>query len=215
MPATDANHPRFSGSRFREVVGSDGRDTKVLACYEALHRAYTHPHRHYHAVWHIDECLGLFDEYRALAREPRALELAIWFHDFVYRPGAADNETVSAALAVAWLRHLGEDDRLLRTVDRMIRCTAEHLVTPDDPPDAALLVDIDLASLAANPEVFARNSELVRREFAHVPDAAFGSGRANALARFAQRTPLYLTPALRERFEARARANLARVLAGQ
>lgn len=59
---------------------------------------YSEPHRHYHNFHHIADSLAEFDRARHLAREPLAVELAIWFHDTVYDTRAGNNEEQSAEL---------------------------------------------------------------------------------------------------------------------
>src|SRR5205823_640248 len=54
--------------------------------------AYTAPDRHYHDIGHIISCLRELDGVRRLARNPVALELAIWFHDVIYDGRQQDNE---------------------------------------------------------------------------------------------------------------------------
>ena len=70
-----------------------------------------------------------------------------------------------------------------------------------------------LQDKGAEPAAFDRYEAQVRREYAHVPDEAFRLGRAAVLERFAQRGQLYFSDWGRARFEAAARANLARSLA--
>ena len=70
-----------------------------LPVYHELVSRYSQPERHYHNLRHIAECLAEFDTARHLARQPVAVELAIWFHDTIYEPQAADNEERSAELA--------------------------------------------------------------------------------------------------------------------
>ena len=66
--------------------------------YEILFHAYTEPHRCYHNVQHIVECLDLYRQVKALLCQPAWVELAIWFHDAVYDPQSNENEMRSALL---------------------------------------------------------------------------------------------------------------------
>ena len=45
--------------------------------------AYLTSGRAYHNLGHILDCLQLLDEHRAVATDPVAVELAVWFHDVV------------------------------------------------------------------------------------------------------------------------------------
>ena len=109
---------------------------------------YAEPHRAYHTLQHLHECLDWYDRVRALARQPTLLELAIWYHDIVHDPRRSDNEENSAALATDQLRSAGAMPEHAEYVASLIRWTTH--IRPPPPGDAALLVDIDLAILGAD-----------------------------------------------------------------
>ena len=90
--------------RLWQAIGASG---DASTWYETLTRAYAELHRHYHNQQHIADCLAEFDAVRLLAKQPYAVELALWFHDAVYDPKAADNEEQSAALARCCLQSAG------------------------------------------------------------------------------------------------------------
>lgn len=198
--------------RFQEcwrALGAEGHGRDVFL---RLRAAYDEPHRAYHTARHIGSCLALLDDrpVRALASAIAEVEAAIWFHDAVYDPRAKDNEERSADLALECLTPAGVAADAAARVAAMIRATANHAATT---PDGQLLVDVDLAILGAKPEAFARFEREIRQEYSWVDDAAYRRGRAQVLRRFADRPQLYGTPALRERFEARARENVTAALA--
>ncbi|RZK20026.1 MAG: hypothetical protein EOO56_13205, partial [Hymenobacter sp.] len=64
--------------------------------------AYNAPERHYHNLQHIDNLLNRLDAHPL--QDPVVAELAVWFHDAVYDALRADNETKSAAWALAFLQ---------------------------------------------------------------------------------------------------------------
>jgi predicted metal-dependent HD superfamily phosphohydrolase len=78
--------------------------------------------------------------------------------------------------------------------------------------DERLVVDIDLAILAAAPARFAEYERQIREEYGFVPEDVFRAKRREVLQGFADRRPIYATPAVRDRLEAAAHANLARAL---
>ena len=178
--------------------------------FDELREAYSEDHRHYHTVEHIDECLALFDEVRGAAIRPDVIEFAIWLHDVVYSTRRGDNEKRSAKLASRWLAE-GEAERGdIEAVQSLIMAT-EHSASPRA-GDCQLLADIDLHILGAEPERFDRYDADVRREYWWVPKPLYNRRRADLLASFLEREPLYQTPLLRERYEERARRNLVRVI---
>jgi predicted metal-dependent HD superfamily phosphohydrolase len=91
-------------------------------------------------------------------------------------------------------------------VAHLVRLTATHEVAADD-RDGAVLCDADLAVLAADELRYASYVEGVRREYAHVGDAAFAAGRAQVLATLLDRPALFRTEHGRAEWEGRARAN--------
>jgi predicted metal-dependent HD superfamily phosphohydrolase len=68
-----------------------------------------------------------------------------------------------------------------------------------------------IAACGADPARYAYTGA-VRREFAHVPDALYRRGRSAFLKTMLDRPEVYLTAHFRERYEARARSNMAEEL---
>jgi predicted metal-dependent HD superfamily phosphohydrolase len=178
-----------------------------------LEAAYAEPHRRYHTRRHIEQCLALLDQVPDLTdSERQVLTWAIWWHDAVYDPTASDNEARSAEMAKADLRDLEVSIHAREEVARLIRLTAGHAVEEGDRL-GEILVSIDLAILGAPADVYDAYARDVREEYAHVADEAWRQGRPKVLRRFLDAPVLYPDPALRDHFEAQARANLAREIA--
>lgn len=172
--------------------------------------------RHYHGLGHIETLLSLAQEYRTLLADHDAVEAAIWFHDAVYDSKAKDNEAQSAALAREKLDGQVERGRLER-IAAMIEATATHIL-PDLTDeaarrDAALFLDMDLSILGASPEAFDAYERGVREEYAWVPEPAWIAGRGAVLRNFLARPAIFHTQEFRDRFETKARENMARSLA--
>ena len=74
--------------------------------------------------------------------------------------------------------------------------------------DTAVVLDADLAILAAEPSRYQACATGVRAEYAHVDDAPWRTGRTTVLRAFLERPAIYLTAPM-QRQEHRARANLA------
>ena len=177
-----------------------------IATFDALTHAYSEPHRHYHTAAHIDHCLALLDEFRPLATRPAEVELAIWFHDAVYRPLSRDNEEQSAVWADTFLENNNVVPDVRQRVTALIRATV-HDASPND-DDAALLVDIDLSILGADEQTYRQYEDAVRREYRWVPGPVFRRGRRRILQSFLERDRIYSVEPLAQRFESRARDNL-------
>lgn len=180
----------------------------------ALERQYSAPGRHYHTLAHLDAVLASFDELRHLAPHPDVAELALWLHDVVWEPMATDNEQRSAEWAQDHLPLAAALPALsaLSVLSALILET-RHQPSASVDPDAAVVRDADLSILAADEGTFDAYERAIRAEYAMLPPAQFRAGRARILHDFASRRPLYFTPVMQSR-EPRARANLARSLAG-
>ena len=171
---------------------------------------YSEPHRAYHTLRHLAECFAALDQTTHLAERSAEVELALWFHDAIYDTRASDCEEQSARWAEQALTASGADAAIAQRVTDLILLT-KHSGIPVG-VDARLLIDIDLSILAATAERFAEYELQVRQEYDWVPEAAFRQARKRILASFRERPCVYGTPWFAERFEARARENLARSL---
>jgi predicted metal-dependent HD superfamily phosphohydrolase len=183
----------------------------ALAGYERLKSAYAAPGRHYHNQRHIADCLAEFDAARALAKQPEAVELALWFHDAVYDSTAADNEERSAALAKECLASAGRPD-LAQTVAALVMATKLHNAPAGT--DAALVVDVDLSILGQDERRFAEYEAGIRAEYAWVAQKAFDARRAEILQGFLKRQRIYTTEHFWRKYEVQARRNLERAIRG-
>jgi predicted metal-dependent HD superfamily phosphohydrolase len=175
---------------------------------EVLSR-YDEPHRAYHTLWHIEECIASFEAVRALAEHPAEIDLAIWFHDAFYDTKRTDNEERSAEWEQRELRASGADASVADRVAALVMATKSHQATI---PDASLLLDIDLSILGADSGRFDEYEEQIRREYAWVAEVDYVAGRTRVLEGFRTRPAIYTTSWFADRLEARARENLNRSL---
>ena len=183
------------------------------AVRDELIARYGEPHRRYHTMTHIEDCLAQVAASTDFSDEQRSLmDAAIWFHDAIYDATRHDNEAESAKLAVERLSSQGAEQAFIDEVGRLILLTAGHSVKPDD-AIGARLVSIDLSILGASPERYDAYATAIRHEYSHVPEPLYRAGRAAILARFLESDRLFADPVWAERFESQARANLAREIA--
>jgi predicted metal-dependent HD superfamily phosphohydrolase len=183
---------------------------------DRLLAAYASPRRHYHDTRHLAEVLARLD---ALLAQPElagvdrdTVVLAAWFHDAVY-DGLPDDVERSAELAGSTLAEAGLPGGLATEVTRLVRLTLEHRPTEDDLAGQALS-DADLAILAAGPRRYAEYVAGVREEYRHLDDGTFRDGRAEILRALLAEPRLFHTAYAAREWEAAARANVERELAG-
>lgn len=202
----DALRARFD--RLWRRLGAQGESGEAV---DALLAGYAAPQRHYHTVDHLRDCLDQLDGAPAVGEARDLAEAALWYHDLVYVPGASDNESRSAELAVSALASGGVSPAVGDEVARLIRLT-DHLLPATD-PTGALVCDVDLSILGRAQAEFDTYEARIRAEYAAVPEPIYRAGRANILAGLLSRDPLYRTEHFRTRYESAARRNLRRSIA--
>lgn len=192
------NFDRWSKACIGANVPPDERD------YRRVRRSWAGMSRHYHTLVHLDSCLAELDEVPGLAARPAEVELALWFHDAVYRSWRRDNEERSADWAATALSAAGPD--CVQRIRQMIMATKQH--DAGLAGDPALVLDIDLSILGAPAEIYAGFEKAVRREYWWVPRPKYVAGRSRVLGRFLERRTIYTHDTFRRRYEEPARANL-------
>lgn len=200
-----------SWARCWSRIGAEGTGE---ALRDDLRARYGEPHRRYHTVVHLEECLGAFAAAEArgvAADDPGAVEVALWFHDAVHDPKAGDDEARSAALARDRLGAAAVAEARVERVAALVLAT-RHSAVPR-PGDEALVVDVDLAILGADPARFDEYDGQVREEYAWVPGPIYRRERRRVLQGFLARPSIYTTEDFRRRLEEPARGNLARAIA--
>lgn len=205
------------------------------AFWEAIARAYSEPHRHYHGLSHLSAMFREYDRVRHLLNYPEAVSDSIWMHDFRMDVDLAVNSTNEARSVKAYLeltrayapRRLVVTDEhegglpygRVGLVAEFVMCSKGHQVNspflqahPRALADAKLFLDIDLSILSAPAAECDQYDEDIRKEFAAVPEKLFASERARVLRNFLERERIYLTDAFAPREDA-ARDNLRRLIA--
>lgn len=176
---------------------------------QLLRARYSEPHRAYHDLRHIAELLRWFDTVADEVgwKSPHDVFDAILFHDAIYDAQAKDNETRSAALALA-------HGCSQRTAE-LIALTALHgkLQRDEVDDDAALFLDCDTAILGAPPAEFDAYDRAIAIEYDFAPPDEYRAGRGAFLRMMRERPRLFLTEYFHARLDAAARANLDRAIA--
>jgi len=179
---------------------------KDAAFAEILAR-HTEPHRRYHGLPHLAALFALLDAHAPSA--PLSSRLAVWYHDAIYDPRAADNEAQSATLAREHLRGLGADQACIDETVALIEATRDHWSGPSLGAGDYFL-DADIAILGAPPHLYDRYAADVRAEYAWAPDELYRAGRVRFLDGARARARIFRTDAFEHAFAAAARDNMRR-----
>ncbi|MEM1424452.1 MAG: N-methyl-D-aspartate receptor NMDAR2C subunit [Planctomycetota bacterium] len=189
-----------------ERVGAFATVEESEMTFELVRTMYEHPPRTYHTLEHIAHCLRVFDRVTMLADHPDALEFALWLHDAVYIPERHDNEARSADGAGMIAGLLGCPPDFAEEVRSLVLVT-KHDSCPVG-GDAALVADIDLAILGAEPDAYEQYRRQIRNEFVFADEEQYRQGRAAALHKFLDRPHIYANPYIRGVLEQQAIENL-------
>jgi predicted metal-dependent HD superfamily phosphohydrolase len=178
-----------------------------------LQARYREAHRRYHTIDHVRAVLldaeSLHEEVTVSPADRAVLTIAVCAHDVVYDARPGDDEKASAEWVRIRLRQYGVPPAYGDRVAAAVLATASHSrQAPDVVVD--LLLDADLAILAAPRDAYDRYVAAVRLEYSSLDDAAWRRGRAGVLENLAERDPLFFTAAARARWESDARANIDR-----
>lgn len=173
--------------------------------------AYSAPDRQYHGLKHLDFLFGEIERLANRIRDPDRLELAAWFHDWIYDTQRSDNEERSADTAIEMLTEMGVSPGFAGRVAALIRMTKAHISEGDSDDD--LFLDMDFAILGAPADDYDRYAQQVRAEYGWVPDEFFDAGRAEFLRSVLARRRIFLTDVYEDEFGAQARNNVTREIA--
>lgn len=185
------------------ALGGNPLPTDLEKRYKEAHRKY---HNYIHAQQVVRDAVALTS-----GRDRALVALAAWAHDVVYDSRPGDDERASAEWARQHLTAAGLADPDIARVEGLILATTDHKAPPNDHLANALL-DADLAILGTPSDAYEKYRAAVRAEYAHVPDAAWRTGRAAVLRSLLVKDPLYRTPVARARWTSQAHRNLRREL---
>ncbi|MFC3152261.1 N-methyl-D-aspartate receptor NMDAR2C subunit [Litoribrevibacter euphylliae] len=180
--------------------------------FDALIAAYSEKHRRYHDLSHLAAVLESLDQVEELTSQKDLIELALWFHDAIYKTKSSGNEAKSAQWARTFLTENEANEETINKVVEFIMATEHNYVPVDE--DQKLIVDIDLAILGRSEEVYTKYQQDVRQEYAWVPKFIYTRKRRALLTSFLARPRIYSCDVFYEALEANARQNISRELEG-
>lgn len=173
---------------------------------------YSRPGRHYHTLAHIDHLLQLSHQYAHELENQQLVDLAIFYHDIVYKVPGSNNEHKSAILAKKRLRKLLVPETVIADVILFIEATKTHEpVETQHYRDLCYFLDFDMSTLAADWGEYSIYIEHIRAEYAFYPDFLYNPGRAGFLKQTLAKEHFFHTQAFRL-LEPKARQNMEREL---
>lgn len=175
--------------------------------WRELERRYRQPHRFYHTLSHLNQCLFELDAAGVRVAEAPATEMAIWFHDIIYNYGASDNETRSADYFRGVARESMAADFCSRVCEFIV--ATQHTEAAQSEA-VAFTVDIDLSGFGLPWQAYLADSDALRKEADGVSDKRYYQSKLRFLEELQRRPVLFQTEYFRDRLEAAAQANITR-----
>ncbi len=178
--------------------------------FDALIAAYSEKHRHYHTFEHVNACLNHLDKTCNIAQYPYEIELALWFHDAIYKPYSKGNELKCARWAVKFLKANGVEEKVIFRIYRLVLVTLHGFKT--NTKDEKLIVDIDLTIFGSSFDVYNQFEKNIRKEYRIVPYFIYRKKRKEILQMFLKQGSIYRIEYFRIKYERQARENLIRAV---
>ncbi|KAJ3320829.1 hypothetical protein HDV06_004840 [Boothiomyces sp. JEL0866] len=183
---------------WQEYIGNDVGRIDIIP-------RYSEAQRHYHSKSHLFRLLELFEIHKSKLVNPRAVFLAIVFHDIVYDPISKDNELQSAEL----MKKLVIVDNDCLIAEQYILATIKHSLINQD-SDLKYFLDFDLEVLSWDYEKYWNQyALLIRKEYSNYNDSDYIQGRTAVMNNFLKREKIYFTNCCDE---SKARENIQREL---
>jgi predicted metal-dependent HD superfamily phosphohydrolase len=178
--------------------------TDIERILRLLLTTYGDVKRHYHGLSHIQQMMGLAEQYRDDIQQWHSFYFAIWFHDFIQQ-NSGDNEGMSAEIAAEFLIQLKVPARIIEYCAKLILATKLHGYQPDT--DMQLFVDIDLSILAEDRALYKSYASKCRKEYS-LPDFVYRFGRKRFLNGMLAREYIFSSDVFRQKNEQLARENI-------
>lgn len=173
---------------------------------------YSDPRRFYHNLDHIYYCINKTDELNLADKDKAIIKIALYFHDLIYDVTSNKNEYLSALMAETLLRDIYVDQEIGGIIFSMIRLTDHKQSELIRDELSCIMLDIDLAGLGAEWEIYRTNSENIFKEYTQVFSLAeVYKGRLHFLETFLAKPRIFHSKTF-QYLEGSARSNMQKEL---
>lgn len=182
--------------------------------FQEIISAYSQSHRHYHTLNHLIHIFQELDSCEVDSSKTGIPKLisnevlwAVWYHDFVYKPGASANESKSALKAKESMSKLGIQQTSIDKVIKLIMATKTHQCESID-SGTQIFLDADMAILGSDKICYLSYCEAVRKEHSNVPDFIFNRGRKKFLSSVLKQESIFVNSFFFDKYELAAVKNI-------
>jgi predicted metal-dependent HD superfamily phosphohydrolase len=171
---------------------------------------YSSPGRYYHSLNHIIQFLKELEPFLKDIKEADAFLFAAFYHDLIYNPLSGSNEEESAGVAELRLSKLNVPQRSIDACKKFILATKDHFLNANE--DINYFTDADLSILGKDDEIYTGYAQLIRKEYAMLPDEIYKPARKRILQHFLNMDRIYKTEIFYKKYEKPARQNIKKEL---
>lgn len=196
--------------RMKSVMKKIWMEDKWLDIYWKIKPMYDTPERLYHNWSHVVNCINKLYEVKEYISEEDFITLffAIIFHDAVYDSKAKqwENEKNSRILAEKVLSDIWIEKYIISKISELILLTSSHTIYWDD-LIWKFMIDIDLAILWQDREVYMDYAKVIRYEYSSYNNEDFKKWRLEFLKGMLKRK-IFQTPYFEDKYEKTAKTNI-------
>lgn len=180
----------------------------------ALTVLYNEPHRKYHNLNHIRQCLVELEKLSEADNTVNfhLIEETIWWHDAVYEPKSKNNEkrTISLLWATSPKSYNAALEQMIKASDHKEESfkSASLAFSGGDKLSLEYFLDIDLSILGSEISEYSDYMMAIRDEYHFVPFDVYSQVRKYVLKSFLDKEHIYKSSYFREKYENIARKNI-------
>lgn len=175
--------------------------------WNEIEKKYSEKARHYHNLFHLHNMFSELIPVKDKISDFTVISFSVFYHDVIYNAALKSNEEKSAEFALARLETLGLSKTEIQKVYEQILATKSHQKSGDQ--DTNFLLDADLSILGKDFEAYVVYTQQIRKEYSIYPDFLYRPGRRKVLEHFLQSESIFKTDYFKEKYETRARENIA------
>ncbi|WP_126653956.1 HD domain-containing protein [Chryseobacterium aureum] len=198
-------------NQFENLCFSFTEDAQLISrLWKEIETQYSERGRHYHNLLHLDNMFMELEAVKMNISDFRAVSFSVFYHDVIYDATSKSNEEKSAAKAEKRLAELHINQDIISIISEQILATKSH--QRSDQEDTNYLLDADLSVLGKDFETYLKYTQNIRKEYSIYPDFLYKPGRKKVLKHFLELESIFKTEYFKEKYEARAKENIAKEL---
>ncbi len=178
--------------------------------WKEIETKYSEKGRHYHHLLHLENMFRELEAVKSNISDFTAISFSVFYHDVIYDASSKTNEEKSAAKAEKRLTELHADKNNISIISEQILATKLH--QKSDHEDTNYLLDADLSVLGKDFKTYLEYTQNIRKEYSIYPDFLYKPGRKKVLKHFLELESIFKTNYFKDKYESKARENIAKEL---